>query len=267
MSASAAGDRLYLRAVTGKAVDLYSAAFAARYSRAADGHLAPLIEPGVCAVVPHDERTIRLLVIDDRAYGRLTTDVATAGQGVVNVFDSAPRCDEFMRRLPGWRAERPATAMVCRDIDAVPAATLPDGLVLRPVNRLGSQAPGAVPLGEAVAVAVASDPGIIEPADEFARFLRGLPSSVRLFAAVNGDGMARATSGCDVFGEDARIFFVNTEPDWRGRGIGSAMTREALRAAARSGAHRAVLDSTDAAASLYMRLGFEVAGRLARYSR
>lgn len=258
---------LYLPAVTGQAVDLYSAAFAARYSRPSDGYRAPLIEPGICAVVAHEERTIRLLVIDDRAYGRLTTDVPTARQGVIHVFDSAPRCDDFMRGRPGWRAERPATAMVCRDIDAVPAATLPDGLVLRPVDRFASQALSAVPLREAVAVALASDPGIVEPADEFARFLRALPSSVRLFAAVNGQGIARATSGCDVFGEDARIFFVNTEPDWRGRGIGSAMTREALQAAARSGARRAVLDSTDAAASLYMRLGFEVAGRLARYVR
>jgi predicted GNAT family acetyltransferase len=157
--------------------------------------------------------------------------------------------------------------MVLRRVQVAANATLPDGLVLRPVHRLASEAPNGVALRDAVAVAIASDPGIAEPADEFARFLTGLPTSVRLFAAVDDAGVARATSGCQVFGEYARVFFVNTEPSWRHRGIGRAMTAEALRAAAASGARHAFLHATDDGASVYMRLGFELAGRLTRYSR
>lgn len=254
--------------MTGSAVDLYCAAFVARHSRESDGPRALLIEPGVRGVVAADERrTIRLLAIDDRAYGRFTTVVSTGQLGVADVFDTAPRCDEFMRGRSGWNAERPSTAMVRRGLRALPAVSLPEGLVLQSVNRFSSDAQGAVPLEDAVAVAIASDPGIDGTADEFAGFLRALPSSVRLFAAVDNGGIARATSGCDVFGDYARVFFVNTEPGWRRRGVGSAMTVEALRAAAASGGRQAVLTATDDGASMYIRLGFEIAGLLTRYSR
>lgn len=258
---------LYRAAVVGAAIDLYCAAFVARRSHELDADPAALIAPGMRGFVrANGERVIRLLVTDDRGYGRLTMEV-TAARGEVTVFERASRCDELLRRRSAWKGDRPATAMVLRDVQAVANATLPDGLVLRPVNRLASGAPNAVPLRDAVAVAIASDPGIAEPPDEFARYLMGLPSSVRLFAAVDGAGVARATSGCDVFGEYARVFFVNTDPGWRHRGIGHAMTVGALRAAASSGASRAFLHATDDGASVYMRLGFESAGRLTRYSR
>jgi hypothetical protein len=259
---------LYLRAVTDTALDRYCAAFVARYSRESDGHRAPLVETGLFGVVAaHEERTIRLLAIDDRAYGQFTTLVPTGRRGVANVFNTASRCDEFMRCQPGWTAERPSTAMVCRDLRALPAVTLPGGLVLRPVHRLTSEATDAVPLNDAVGVTIASDPGITGTAEEFEGFLRALPSSVRLFAAVDEGGVARATSGCDVFGDYARVFFVNTEPGWRRRGVGAAMTVAASRAAAFSGAREAFLDATADGASVYLRLGFETAGQLTRYSR
>lgn len=254
--------------MSGTAIALYRAAFVARHTRQPADRSAVVAEPGVCGVVsPDEERTIRLLVVDDRAFDRLAADVPAARRGSVSVFDTAPRCDELLRGQPGWHADRPATAMVRRDLHAVPDPALPDGLAVRAVNRLPSDAADGVPLDEAAAVAIASDPGIAAPADAFAAFLRALPPPVRLFAAVDAGGAARATSGMDVFGEETRIFFVNTAPGWRGRGIGAAMTVEALRAAARSGARRASLDATDAAASLYRRLGFEAAGRLSRYTR
>jgi ribosomal protein S18 acetylase RimI-like enzyme len=206
-------------------------------------------------------------VLDDRAYDRLSVDVPAAREGVVHVFDQASRCGAFMRGQPDWKAERPATAMARRDIHSAPAATLPDGLLLRQVNRLDSGTHDSVPLKDAVAVALASDPGITEPPEEFAGSLRALPPAVRLFAAIDAEGVARATSGCDVFGEDARVFFVNTQPNWRRRGIARAMTLAALRAAVTSGAHRAVLDATEAGAPLYTGLGFEIVGRFTRYSR
>jgi ribosomal protein S18 acetylase RimI-like enzyme len=252
--------------VVGTAVDLYSAGFVARYSDVREAEPVRLSEPGVRGVISADEERARLLVLDDRGYGRLATEVGVARQGLAYVFESAARCDAFLRGRSGWKARRPVTAMVLRDIDAGSTAALPDGLVLRWVDRLSGET-GGVPLEAAAAVAVASDPGITEPADQFAGFLRGLPSSVRLFVAVDEQGVPRATSGCHVFGEFARVIFVNTEPGWRRRGIGYAMTAEALRAAASSGARRAILDATDGAVTVYLRLGFEAVGRLNRYAR
>jgi GNAT superfamily N-acetyltransferase len=234
--------------VTDYAVDLYAAAFAARWSKASAGD------------------SVRLLVTDDRGHSRLVTELSRARQGVVVVFDTAPRCNELLRSRPGWKANRPATAMVLPALDAVPAASLPDGLVLRPVDTVASGAPGTVPLEAAAAAAIAADPGITDPPDVFVSYLRRLPST-QLFAAVDEAGVVRATSGCEVFGEYARIIFVNTERAWRGRGIGRAMTVAALRAASSSGARRALLDATDDGTSVYARLGFETAGRLTRYER
>lgn len=223
------------------AIELYCAAFVARLR----------------AATPEDG-VVRLLVTDDRALDRLTAEV-TSARGEVSVFEQAGRCDELMRNQSAWTADRPVTAMVLRDVHAVADAKLPSGLALRRV-------PDGVSLHEAAAVAIASDPGITEPAEAFARFLGGLPSSVRLFAAVDDAGIARATAGVSLSGEYARIFFVNTLPEWRDRGIGHAMTVAALQAAAEAGAHRAFLTATADGLGLYQRIGFEAAGRLTRYS-
>jgi hypothetical protein len=180
------------------AIDIYCDAFVARQRHELDGDPVVLIAPGVRGVA-----LIRLLITDDSGYGRLIAEVASAGRGVVNVFERASRCNEFLRGQPGWSAGRPEMAMVLRDVQAVTGATLPDGLDLRPVNRVASEAPDAVPLKDAVAVAILSDLGITESADDAAEYLRALPSSVRLFAAVDERGVARATSACHVFGEYA----------------------------------------------------------------
>jgi ribosomal protein S18 acetylase RimI-like enzyme len=208
---------------------------------------------------------IRLLVTDDSGYDRLVAE-ASGRRGVVYVFEQASRCTEFLRGQPGWNAGRSELAMVLRDVQAVTGVALPDGLDLRPVDRVASEAPDDLPLKGAAAAAIVSDPGITESADEVAEFLRGLPASVRLFAAVDESGVARATSACHVFGEYTQVFFVNTEPAWRRRGIGHAMTLAALRAAAFSGARHAFLHATDDGASVYKRLGFEAVGLLTRYS-
>jgi len=63
------------------------------------------------------------------------------------------------------------------------------------------------------------------------------------------------------------VIFVNTHPDWRGRGVGQAMTAAALRAAQNSGARRACLDSSDAGLSIYARLGFKTVARTKRFFR
>jgi ribosomal protein S18 acetylase RimI-like enzyme len=58
---------------------------------------------------------------------------------------------------------------------------------------------------------------------------------------------------------------VNTDPGRRGRGIGQAMTAQALSAARRAGARFAALDASDAGRSIYLRLGFDVVGMLTRF--
>jgi ribosomal protein S18 acetylase RimI-like enzyme len=63
------------------------------------------------------------------------------------------------------------------------------------------------------------------------------------------------------------VMFVNTAPDWRGRGIGRAMTAAALAAAQEDGARHACLDATDAGLSIYLQLGFEVVTRTTRFFR
>ena len=182
------------------------------------------------------------------------------------VFEQASRCNEFLRDRPGWRADWTQMAMVLRDIQAVNGATLPDGLDFRPVNRDTSTVPDAVPMKDAAAVGIASNRSITGSADDVAKWISGLPSSVRLFAAIDESGVAHATSACHVFGDYTQIFFVNTEPAWRRGGIGQAMTSEALRAAASLGARRALLHATDDGASVYTRLGCEDVGLLTRYS-
>jgi ribosomal protein S18 acetylase RimI-like enzyme len=243
------------------AVEIYCDAFVARQRHELDSDPVVLSEPGVRGVA-----MIRLLVADDSGYDRLVAEVAGPWRGVVLVFEQASRSTEFLRREPGWSASHPEMAMVLRDVQAGTGATLPDGLDLRPVNRVAPEAPDAVSLKDAVAVAISSDPSVEGSAEDAARYLSGLPNSVRLFAAVDEDGVARATSACHVFGEYAQVFFVNTEPAWRRRGIGQAMTSEALRAAASLGARHAFLHATDDGASVYKRLGFEDAGMLTRFS-
>ena len=57
--------------------------------------------------------------------------------------------------------------------------------------------------------------------EAFVGYLRALPAATRLFAAVDGDRVVRATSGCGVFGATASVMFVNTAPtSARPRGSG-----------------------------------------------
>jgi ribosomal protein S18 acetylase RimI-like enzyme len=151
--------------------------------------------------------------------------------------------------------------MICRDLAAVPAVALPSGLKLRPV------APGGVPLEDAVATAMRADPRIEGPPEAFAAYLPSMPHTTRLFAAVDRDGAVRGTAGCRAFGSYASVFFVNTDPGWRGRGVGRAMTAAALHAARASGARQAAIDATDAGLSIYLRLGCETVARTERFLR
>jgi ribosomal protein S18 acetylase RimI-like enzyme len=96
--------------------------------------------------------------------------------------------------------------------------------------------------------------------------LRRLPEGASLFAAVDDGGVVRGTSGSRTFLSDAYVFFVNTDPHWRRRGVGLSMTGTALRSAAESGAIRASLDASGPGIRLYRRLGFTELGQITQFS-
>jgi len=70
------------------------------------------------------------------------------------------------------------------------------------------------------------------------------------------DGRPLATTSVLVEGDLAGIYFVATLPEARGRGIGSAVTRAAMRYAHDVGATRAALQSSEIGFSVYRGLGF-----------
>ena len=222
---------------------------------------------GIHGLVSADgESPTQLLVLDDRAFGVLSAVLPLASAGTIRVLDAAGRCAELLRRDGTW-TPKAVTAMVCGDLRTVPEPTLPAGLTLRPVCRVPADPPHGVPLTDAVAAAGrAASPGELSTA-ELATYLRSLPQGTRVFAAVDDDGEVRGTSGVRTFGPEAYVFFVNTDPGWRRRGVGLSMTAAALRSAAESGATRASLDASGPGVPLYRRLGFTAVAQLTQFSR
>jgi GNAT superfamily N-acetyltransferase len=242
------------------AVDVYVGAFLARYRPDVD-------EGGLHGLLPStDDRLARLLVTDDRAYGALAAILPDTDAGMITVFNAAARCTELLAGGLSW-TRGTATAMACRDLSSLPSARLPDALEIRPVRRIDGDARKGVKLADAVAAAMRADPGIQDEPAVFAAYLRSLSPAFRLMAAVDGGGVVRGTSGWGAFGAYARVMFVNTDPDWRRRGIGRGMTSAALHAARDSGATRAGLDASVAGGRIYRHLGFEPVAEVTRFYR
>lgn len=197
----------------------------------------------------------RLLITDDVAEPTLRRVLPSVQGGTIKVYEAAARSTALVHEVLGWHGDV-ATAMVCRDLAAVPERALPPELTLHPLRRRTTDGADGVDLDDAVALAALADPTIEDPA-MLAAYLRSLPEQFRFWAAVDEDGAVRATSGRGVFDDEATVIFVNTDPAWRRRGIGEAMTAEALRAAAGAGARRACLDASGAGLAIYRRLGFE----------
>ncbi|HUX70489.1 MAG TPA: GNAT family N-acetyltransferase [Cellulomonadaceae bacterium] len=224
-------------------------------------------EPGVHGLLSFsDDSPARLLVTDDTAEDVLTALLPSIGAGAISIFAAAPRCTELVTNHQGWQPKA-VTAMINSDLRAVPEGPLPSGLTLRPVRRLAEDPTDAVPLKDALAAVRLANPSIDDAPQALAEHLRSLPPTTRLFAAVDDDGVVRATSGFGTFGAQGTVFFVNTDPSWRHRGIGQAMTAAALRSARHAGASQACLDASDAAISIYLRLGFEIVARSTQFFR
>ncbi len=246
------------------ALDVYVRAFLARCVAISPSRQAVLDEPGIHGLLPcGPDRHIRLLVTDDRARDLLPTLMGDTRAGMITVCAAAVHCAELLAGHLTWQSGT-ATAMICRDLQQVSTYGLPCGLTLRPVRRLADDTPRGVPLAQAVAAASRADPGITNPR-ALADHLRSLPRAFGLWAAVDEAGVVRATSGSGAFEATASVIFVNTDPDWRRRGIARAMTATALRAARQAGARSAGIDASDAGRELYLRLGFETATVITRF--
>lgn len=253
--------------MVGPVADSYAAAFVSRCAAAGDSGGQRVDRPGIRGLVSLDELSpTELLVVDDRAFNVLDAVLPTASPGTIRVYQEAHRCVERLQQDVRWSA-KPVTAMVCHDLRTVPEPALPEGLSLRAVRRVSDDPPSDVPLVEAVAAAArATAPGEVIVA-ELVTYLTSLPTGSRVLAALDGDGVVRGTSASRTFLRDAYVFFVNTDPDWRRRGVGLSMTAAALRSAASTGARRASLDASGPAVALYRRLGFAVGGQITQFSR
>ncbi len=254
-------------AVGNSSRDLYVAAFRSRCVAHRRPGSAEVDEAGVLGLLPGTEDPLaRLLVTDDRAYEVLEALLPRVETGIITAFASAVRCVSLIADRQMWRITSPM-AMVCRDLRIVPLLPVPDDLTLRPVRRRAGDDPAGVPLEEAAATAMRAEPDIVGGLEAFADYLRSLPSAFQLMAAVDAAGAVRATAGSGAFGIHASVIFVDTDPGWRCRGIGSAMTSAALHTAREAGATRACLDASDAGMRIYLRLGFEVVGPVTRFYR
>jgi GNAT superfamily N-acetyltransferase len=246
-----------------ESTDFYVAASIARWRAMRHVGQSEVNQPGLYGLLACDkDPRMQLLVTDDRAHAGLISLCAGARAAAITVFAAAARCAESLDRDLAWRSSS-ATAMIRRDLTAIPRLALPDALTLRTVRRVAEDPPDGVALEDALAaVALAAprlDPGAVTG------FVRSLAGETELLAAVDAEGCVRATSGWQLCGRHARVILVDTDPAWQGRGIGSAMTSAALHAAHLRGAREATLDASAAGRSIYLRLGFESVSQTTRF--
>lgn len=80
------------------------------------------------------------------------------------------------------------------------------------------------------------------------------------------DGAPVATAGVIEAAGVAGVYYVATLPEARGRGIGGAVTREAVRASRDAGYRAAILQASPMGQPVYRRLGFRTVGAAVHYA-
>lgn len=175
--------------------------------------------------------------------------------------EDSPGCVSVLDGRPEFVAAEAGTAMLLADPGDIPLSPLDPALAVRAVGP-------AVSLEEAAAACRRADPDLTAAFDEqsWIAHLRRLPRA-ELLAAVDRDGVVVATAGVSMLGSDATVFFVSTDPAWRGRGVATATTGRVLHAAAARGVTLACLDASDAGRGSYLRLGFQEVGAVHSWKR
>ena len=158
-------------------VELYRSSFARR-STAASEHQTVVDAPGVCGVLGTAEPgSGRLLITDDRALAALADLGPDLDVHVVTVLKAAPQCRAVIEAAGPWRSED-VTAMVCRDLAALPVVLLADGLTIRPVYRAFGDPDDGVPLVHAAEACLRfSQHTDGDPVPRFLAYLSSLPAS------------------------------------------------------------------------------------------
>lgn len=248
-------------------MDVYVAGFLARCDAFRRPGQSLVDRPGVHGVIsPDDPSSNRWLIDDDRAIDELPELLGHRPGGMLTVLATAPGVVDMLHGR-GVPRGRPATAMITRDLSRTSTTALPLDLTVRAVRRTEDDPATDVPLMDAVVLTVRADPDDESlTTDALSAFLRGLPPTVRLIAAVDREGAVVGTAGVGVYGRYAHIILVNTEPDRRGEGVGRAMTGLALADARERGATAAYLDASDDGRRLYDGMGFETAAALTRFT-
>ena len=213
-----------------------------------------------------DPASVRLLVVDDRALDGLVDLLSSVRTGRIAVFEQAARCAEAVEDRLGWTSAM-TTSMALPHLAARPVNALPRGLALRAVDEHVEDPRDGVSMEQAVDVAALADSTGVGNPDVLIRDLRASMPAFRFFVVVDADGVPRATSGVGVFGSRAVVIFVNTDPGWRRRGLGRAMTAVAIADARARGAVTACLDASGSGLSIYQQLGFGVVAHNRRFSR
>ena len=126
------------------AVGVYADAFRRRATVTAQFGGTLIDHPGLVGLQQDDGR-VNLLVVDDDALSLLTGLLGAEPRGVIRVLPAASGSRASLEARPRWATES-LTAMVCRDLVAVPDVPLPDGVVLRPVSLEPGRADGCVDL-------------------------------------------------------------------------------------------------------------------------
>jgi GNAT superfamily N-acetyltransferase len=254
--------------MTAAGVDVYRSSFARRSAAMSMPDETVISQPGICGLLASSVRPGgRLLITDDRAVPALEGLLPEVPARIITVFAEAVRCRDLIQQAAHWHGED-ATAMICRDLTEVPTLPPPSGLTIRPVHRAPGDPTDGVPLEDAAQACLRADPQTAgHPLPGFIGFLQSLPPSTRLLAAVDDQGMVRATAGSSALGPDANVYFVSTDEQWRHRGVATAMTSAALVWARDAGAQEACLDASAAGLSIYLRLGFEAVATSTLFAR
>jgi ribosomal protein S18 acetylase RimI-like enzyme len=143
----------------------------------------------------------------------------------------------------------------------LPEPALPAGLVVERVE----QAADVADYVDAYASSFGVGPEIRDAVVKAESGLRtDLGRLIRLVGRV--DGRPVATSAVVISDGVAGLYWIATDPEYRGRGIGAALTAEAMAVGRQYGASVCTLQASGLGEPVYRRLGFTPVGEIELYS-